>query len=93
MREQKIPEFGTIERLNFDVGKIVEFIIGDERPFAYTIPKDFLRVVIPFLDYRLKGPQYYLETVVLLAYYKLKDFVKMEQFIASLMEDIDNDFH
>lgn len=89
----KIPEFGTIERLNFDVGKIVEFIIGDKRPFAYIIPKDFLRVSIPFLDYKMEGPQYYRETVVFLAYFKLKDFVRMEKFIEDLMEDIDNDFH
>ena len=92
MRKQKIPEFGTIERLNFDVGKVVEFIIGDERPFAYTIPKDFLRVIIPYLDYKMEGPQYYRETVVFLAYWKLKDFVKMENFIKGLMTEIDNDF-
>ncbi len=92
MQKQKIPEFGTVERINFDVGKIVTFILGRDRPFTYIVPKDFINVVIPFLDYDFKGPNYYRETVVFLAYWKLKDFAKMELFMQDLMDEMDGDF-
>lgn len=92
MQKQKIPEFGTIERLNFDMGQIVAFIIGNDRPFKYIVPKEFVKVVIPFLPYEFEGPHYYRETVVFLAYWKLKDFARMEQFIAELMEEMDETF-
>lgn len=92
MKERKIPEFGTIERVNFDVSQIVAFILGDERPFKYVIPKDFVRIVIPYLDYDFEGPQYYRETIVFLAYWKLKDFARMEQFIDDIMNEMEVDF-
>lgn len=92
MQKQTIPEFGTIERVNFDVGKIVQFILGENRPFTYVIPKDFVRIVIPFLDYDFEGPEYYKETIVFLAYWKLKDFARMENFMQDLMKEIDEDF-
>ena len=89
---RNIPEFGTIDRVNFDVGKIVAFILGDERPFKYEIPRDFVKVVIPFLDYPFEGPDYYKETIVFLAYWKLRNFALMEQFMTDLMREMDDDF-
>jgi hypothetical protein len=92
MKERVIPEFGTIERVNFDVSQIVAFILGEDRPFKYVIPKQFVAVVIPFLDYEFEGPTYYKETIVFLAYWKLKDFARMEQFLDDLMKEMDEDF-
>ena len=90
--KRKIPEFGTIDRVNFDVGNIVAFILADKKPFKYVIPKDFVKVVIPFLPYEFEGPPYYRETIVFLAYWKLTQLAEMTTLLDVLMKEMDEDF-
>lgn len=82
----KQNEFGTIERLNFDVGQVVEFILGEHRPMNYVYMEDLVRVVLPFLKHEVVGPHYYRETVVMLACYKLRDFAEMTGFMNEVIE-------
>lgn len=77
--EVLVPEYGTVERLQFDVKRFVEYVLEMDSNPLYPYPDTFLRAMISFVEPPIEGTRYYESTIIMLVRNIISNMTRMRR--------------